>query len=119
VVWAFDYDIDGGPLRNRRVFIPRLPAGRPDGAAVDADGCYWICGNEAGRIYRYTPDGRLDRSLEVPAARVAMCAFGGPDLDLLLVTSIRPADAAPDSIAGAVFILRPGARGLEETASAG
>lgn len=119
VVWAFDYDIDSGLPRNRRVFIPKLPAGRPDGAAVDADGGYWICGNEAGRIYRYTPDGRLDRSLDVPAARVAMCAFGGPDLGLLLVTSIRPADAAPDSVAGAVFALRPGARGLEETASAG
>ena len=119
VVWAFDYDIDDGLPRNRRVFIPKLPAGRPDGAAVDADGGYWICGNEAGRVYRYTPDGRLDRSLEVPAARVAMCAFGGPGLDQLLVTSIRPADAASDSIAGAVFILRPGARGLEETASAG
>jgi sugar lactone lactonase YvrE len=86
---------------------------------VDADGGYWICGNEAGRIYRYTPDGRLDRSVDVPAQRVAMCAFGGPDLDVLFVTSIRPADAAPGSLAGAVFALRPGARGLEETASAG
>jgi sugar lactone lactonase YvrE len=119
VVWAYDYDTDTGVPSNRRVFIPKLPAGRPDGAAVDADGGYWICGNEAGRIYRYTPDGRLDRSVDVPAPRVAMCAFGGPDLDVLFVTSIRPADAAPGSLAGAVFALRPGARGLEETASAG
>ncbi len=37
VVWAFDYDIDSGLPRNRRVFIPKLPAGRPDGGAVDAD----------------------------------------------------------------------------------
>ena len=29
--------------------------GRPDGAAVDADGCYWICGNDAGLVHRFTP----------------------------------------------------------------
>ena len=62
MVWAFDYDVDSGTPHNRRPFIPALPAGRPDGAAVDADGGYWICGNDAGRVYRYTPDGRLDQT---------------------------------------------------------
>ena len=119
VVWAFDYDIDTGTPHNRRLFIAALPAGRPDGAAVDTDGGYWICGNDAGRIYRYTPDGRLDRTLTVPAAKIAMCAFGGTAMDTLLVTSIRPPSAAPGSLEGAVFALRPGAQGLEETASAG
>ncbi|WP_313623267.1 SMP-30/gluconolactonase/LRE family protein [Achromobacter sp.] len=118
-VWAFDYDSDASEPRNRRVFIDALPAGRPDGAAVDTDGCYWICGNDAGKVYRYTPDGRLDRTLDVPAAKVAMCAFGGPGMDTLFVTSIRPANAAPGSPDGAVFALRPGAQGLEEAASAG
>ncbi|WMD20118.1 SMP-30/gluconolactonase/LRE family protein [Achromobacter seleniivolatilans] len=118
-VWAFDYDTDTGTPHNRRVFIPALPAGRPDGAAVDAEGGYWICGNEAGRIYRYTPTGQLDRTLTVPAARIAMCAFGGAGMDTLFVTSIRPVNAAPDSLEGAVFALHPGTQGLEETASTG
>ncbi|MEN4919591.1 SMP-30/gluconolactonase/LRE family protein [Achromobacter spanius] len=118
-VWAFDYDTGAGVPGNRRRFIDALPAGRPDGAAVDTDGCYWICGNDAGKVYRYTPDGRLDRTLDVPAAKVAMCAFGGAGMDTLLVTSIRPANAAPGSPDGGVFALRPGAQGLEETASAG
>ncbi|WP_043519082.1 SMP-30/gluconolactonase/LRE family protein [Achromobacter arsenitoxydans] len=118
-VWAFDYDTGAGVPRNRRVFIDALPAGRPDGAAVDTDGCYWICGNDAGKVYRYTPDGRLDRTLDVPAAKVAMCAFGGADMETLFVTSIRPPHAAPGGLDGAVFALRPGAQGLEETASAG
>ena len=49
---------------NRRLFVDMNPLpGRPDGAAVDADGCYWICGNDAGLVHRFTPDGRLDRSL--------------------------------------------------------
>lgn len=123
LVWAFDYDLDTGTPHNRRLFIPALPAGRPDGAAVDTDGGYWICGNDAGRIYRYTPDGRLDRTLNVPAAKVAMCAFGGAQLDTLFITSIRPQNAKPgakpDAPDGGVFVLHPGAQGLEETASTG
>lgn len=119
MVWAFDYDIDTGTPRNRRPFITALPAGRPDGAAVDTNGGYWICGNDAGRIYRYTPDGRLDRTYDVPAAKVAMCAFGGAGMDTLFITSIRLPSAAPGAPDGAVFALRPGAQGLEETASAG
>lgn len=119
VVWAYDYDTDAGLPSNRRVFIPALPAGRPDGAAIDADGCYWICGNQAGRIYRYTPDGRLDRTLSVPVPRVAMCAFGDTDLRTLFVTSIRAPDTPDEALDGAVYALRPGVRGLEEPAYAG
>ncbi|SAI27172.1 IclR family transcriptional regulator [Bordetella ansorpii] len=119
VVWAYDYDIGTGVPHNRRVFIPALPAGRPDGAAIDADGCYWICGNEAGRVYRYTPQGRLDRTLTVPVPRVAMCAFGEADLSTLFVTSIRAPGTPAEALDGAVYALRPGVRGLEETAYAG
>lgn len=119
MVWAFDYDRDTGMPHNRRPFISALPAGRPDGAAVDTDGGYWICGNDAGRVYRYTPDGRLDQTYTVPVAKVAMCAFGGAGMDTLFITSIRLPSAAPGALDGAVFALRPGAQGLEETASAG
>ena len=65
-------------------------SGRPDGAAVDAEGGYWICANDGGMVLRFTPDGVLDRQLRVPFAKPSMCAFGGPDLDQLHVTSIRP-----------------------------
>lgn len=119
VVWAYDYDVDAGLPRNRRVFIPALPAGRPDGAAVDADGCYWICGNDAGKVYRYTPDGRLDRALSVPAAKPAMCAFGDTDLGTLFVTTIGAPGLPGDAPDGGVYALRPGVRGLEEPAYAG
>ncbi len=116
-VWAFDYDIDAGRPGARRTFIDmREYPGRPDGAAVDADGCYWICGNDAGQVHRFTPDGRLDRSLAVPVKKPAMCAFGGSGLDTLFVTSIRPpGDCADQPLAGGVFALQPGVRGLAET----
>ena len=113
-IWAFDYDTETGTPSNRRVFVDMQQfLGRPDGAAVDADGCYWICANDAGLIHRFTPDGRLDRSLAVPVKKPTMCAFGGSRLDTLFVTSIRD-DQGPQSIAGGVFALNPGVQGLPE-----
>ncbi|MGY4535171.1 sugar lactone lactonase YvrE [Pseudomonas sp. TE3786] len=116
-IWAFDYDIDSGTPRNRRLFVDmNHHQGRPDGAAVDADGCYWICGNDAGLVHRFTPEGKLDRSLAVPVKKPAMCAFGGTRLDTLFVTSIRPGgDLSDQPLAGGVFALQPGVQGLEET----
>ncbi|WP_447776496.1 SMP-30/gluconolactonase/LRE family protein [Variovorax boronicumulans] len=121
-VWAFDYDTDTGTPHNRRLFIDMQPLpGRPDGAAMDVDGCYWICGNDAGLVHRFTPDGRLDRSLAVPVKKPAMCAFGGPNLDTLFVTSIRPGgtDLSDQPLAGGVFALRPGVAGVPEPAFGG
>lgn len=115
-VWAFDYDPDTGTPSRRRVFVDMAPLpGRPDGAAVDVDGCYWICGNDAGLVHRFTPDGLLDRSVAVPVKKPAMCAFGGPQLDTLFVTSIRPGgDLSDQPLAGGVFALRAGTQGLPE-----
>ena len=117
-IWAFDYDIETGLPSNRRLFVDMNAfPGRPDGAAVDADGCYWICGNDAGLIHRFTPAGKLDRSLAVPVKKPAMCAFGGAGLDTLFVTSIRPGgdvDLSDQPLAGSVFALCPGVCGLPE-----
>ncbi|WP_429570934.1 SMP-30/gluconolactonase/LRE family protein [Paraburkholderia sp. JPY419] len=119
LIWAFDYDVDTGEPRNRRVFADlHHYSGRPDGAAVDADGCYWICANDAGLLLRFTPQGKLDRQIPVPAIKPAMCAFGGRDLDILFVTSIRPANGASEHD-GHVFALRPSVSGLPEPEFAG
>jgi sugar lactone lactonase YvrE len=118
-IWAFDYDIESGEPRNRRVFADLHDyAGRPDGAAVDADGCYWICANDAGLLLRFTPQGELDRQVVVPAMKPSMCAFGGRDLDTLFVTSIRPATGANEHD-GHLFAVRPGVTGLPEPEFAG
>ena len=120
-VWAFNYDIESGTPSNRRLFIDMNPLpGRPDGAAIDEDGCYWICGNDAGLIHRFTPQGKLDRSLPVPVKKPAMCTFGGASMDTLFVTSIRPEgiDLSDQPLAGGVFALVPGVRGLPEPAFA-
>ncbi|MEO6626096.1 MAG: SMP-30/gluconolactonase/LRE family protein [Burkholderiaceae bacterium] len=64
-------------------------------------------------MHRFDPAGRLVRSFSVPVPKPSMCAFGGPQLDQLFVTSIQPPDAAP-GLHGAVFVLDVGIHGLPE-----
>jgi sugar lactone lactonase YvrE len=119
LIWAFDYDVDAGVPHKRRLFVDMNGyPGRPDGAAVDSEGCYWTAANDAGLLLRFTPAGVLDRQIALPMAKPSMCSFGGSDLDTLLVTSIDPASAAgrePGGWAGAVLLVRPGVTGLAET----
>jgi sugar lactone lactonase YvrE len=120
LVWAFDYDIDDGMPHNRRLFADLASyAGRPDGATVDADGGYWVAGNDGGCLMRFTPQGALDRRIVLPMAKPSMCCFGGANLDTLLVTSIDPGQGAGGALAGAVLLLRPGVSGVLDTPFAG
>lgn len=88
-VWAFDYDIDDGSIRNRRVFFDaRRVDGRPDGGTVDAEGCYWMAAISGWQIVRITPEGDVDRTIELPIERPTKPMFGGSGLDTLFVTSL-------------------------------
>jgi sugar lactone lactonase YvrE len=104
-VTAFDFDGASGTLSRRRVlarFAPRAPgdaddayAGRPDGAAVDSEGCYWVAMYEGARVLRLSPRGDVLDEIPLPARCPTMPCFGGPDLKTLYVTSAsakRPAD---------------------------
>ena len=119
LIWVYDYDVDTGTPHNRRVFVDmNLHPGRPDGAAVEVEGCYWICANDGGPLLRFTPAGKLDRSVALPVKKPTMCAFGGSRMDTLYVTSIRPqkeSDLVEQPLAGAVFALQPGVQGMLET----
>ena len=113
-IWALDFDLEMGTPGDQREFVDMTPLpGRPDGAAVDMQGHYWICGNDAGQIHRFSPSGECVSSISVPVAKPSMCAFGGPKLDVLFVTSIQPA-GTPDGLSGAVFAIDVGVRGLAE-----
>jgi sugar lactone lactonase YvrE len=117
-IWAHAFDANTGTWGQQTEWVDMkaLP-GRPDGAAVDAEGCYWICGNDAGLVHRFSPAGALLQTLPVPVSKPAMCAFGGPELRHLFVTSIQPAQPAAGfdaALDGAVFVLEPGVQGLAE-----
>ena len=119
IVYAFDFDAETGRAGNRRVFFQTTERqGRPDGAAVDADGFYWSACYLGSRILRIAPDGTVDREIELPVRDVTMVAFGGPDLATLYVTTSCEALGADERrtapLAGAVFALDPGVKGLPE-----
>jgi sugar lactone lactonase YvrE len=123
-IWAYDYDLDTGATANRRVFA-RVPdaAGVPDGLCVDAEGGVWSAHWGGWRLTRYAPDGRIDRVVGMPVPQPSCPAFGGPDLDVLYVSSaaieMTPADftKAPDG--GGLFTLDVGVRGLPVNRFAG
>lgn len=118
-IYVFDYDIATGSLSNRRLFaeLPR-GGGRPDGSAMDADGCLWNAEYAGGRVVRYTPDGEIDRVIEMPVSQPTCCAFGGDNLDELYITTARqrlaPEQLDGQPLAGHLFVARPGVQGLPE-----
>lgn len=120
LIWAYDLDPATGALGYRRMFAETIgtPAS-PDGSAVDADGFVWNAQWGGARIVRYSPDGVIDRVVETPVSRPTKCAFGGPDLDVLYITSARDglsaAELEAEPLAGSLFRFDPGVRGLAHT----
>ncbi|MBB5140543.1 sugar lactone lactonase YvrE [Thermocatellispora tengchongensis] len=116
---AFDHDPEAGLSGRRPAVIVDERYGSPDGLTVDAEGFLWVALWGGGAVHRYTPDGRLDGRIELPAAQVTACAFGGDDLGDLYVTTSRFGMDEPEPGAGALFRVRPGVFGLPTAAYAG
>lgn len=113
-IWAFDFDVATGELSNRRLFH-RPERGRPDGAAVDAEGCYWFAAIDAGRIVRLDPAGREMQAIALPASRPTNLAFCGEDLAMLAITTMSAGPGESDSetqpLAGALLGVEAGVAG--------
>lgn len=119
LIFAYAFDSEAGEIRDRRVFVDTgAYVGVPDGAAVDAEGFLWSAQWDGHCVIRYAPDGRINRIVELPVTRPAACAFGGPGLETLFVTTARfrlPGEVlAAEPLAGGVLALEVGARGLPE-----
>jgi len=116
---AFDFDLESGSIANPRPFAQALGGGSVDGATVDAEGFVWSAQVYAGRLARFAPDGTLEREIAMPTGAVTSVMFGGPELDVLFVTSMERAlrtGARPDgAMAGRLFAIHGlGIRGLPE-----
>ena len=94
----------------------RGEAGAPDGSAIDAEGYLWNAQWGAWRLVRYEPEGRIDRIVEVPVQQPSSCAFGGPSLETLYITSaaegLSDETMASQPLAGSLFAFEPGVPGL-------
>lgn len=120
-VLAFDYDLDTGSARGRRVILES--AGTPDGLAVDVDGNLWVAFFGEGTVRCLTPGGDVVHVIDVPVPHATCPEFAGEDLDVLVITTalLKMTEgeraASPDS--GAIFVVDAGVRGLPATRWAG
>jgi sugar lactone lactonase YvrE len=113
----FAFDADAGRLANRRSLctVP-AQAGVPDGLTIDADGYLWLALWGGGALWRIEPlNGVVDRVITLPVTQVTSCAFGGPDLSDLYVTSaavgLSQSALSDQPLAGGLFRIRPGVTG--------
>lgn len=133
---AYDYDSRTGTPTNKRTFasfkdrpvpddaLPGAQVGAPDGATVDAEGCVWSAAVYSGELRRFTPEGALDRIIRMPVLDVTSVMFGGPELDVLYVTSMAkpPLPRFPQDgpLGGSLFAVTGlGVRGVPERRFAG
>jgi sugar lactone lactonase YvrE len=120
LVRSFDFDGRDGSVSGNRVFARVAePDGLPDGLTVDAAGGVWVAMFGGGRLHRYAPDGRLTEVIPVPVRYPTSCAFAGPGLDTLVVTSayarIEDAGQTPSELDGAVLAAATGVAGKPVT----
>ena len=124
-IYAYDFDPATGRVSNRRTFAKADTKryGHPDGSAIDAQGFLWNARWDGGCLIRWAPDGRIDRVVKLPCRRVTSCIFGGPDLDVLYVTTVRyglsDAELAEQPLAGGIFALDAGVMGVPDGQFAG
>ncbi|MEX2009632.1 MAG: SMP-30/gluconolactonase/LRE family protein, partial [Dongiaceae bacterium] len=122
-IYAYDFDSRTGAVANRRTFAKTAEHGVPDGSTIDAEGFLWNARWDGGCLIRWAPDGSIDRVVELPCRRVTSAIFGGPDLDVLYVTTVRygidAAELAEQPLAGGIFAIDAGVRGLPDGQFAG
>lgn len=120
---VMDYDLDEGVVSDRRrlVSIPEAD-GIPDGMTIDAEGCLWLGLWGGAAVRRYSPAGELIGEVELPVSRITSCAFGGPNLDRLFITSaavgVTP-DDPPRPLDGALFVVEPNCTGVPSPVAPG
>jgi sugar lactone lactonase YvrE len=129
VVNAYDIDPASGTASNRRLFAKfEVDDGVPDGSTVDAEGYFWSTHWGGARVTRFAPDGSIDRVIELPVKKVTSCAFGGRNMETLFITTasidfqdgswiyMDGAGFEADPLAGAIFAVDAGIKGLPEPA---
>ncbi|MET0233600.1 MAG: SMP-30/gluconolactonase/LRE family protein [Kibdelosporangium sp.] len=118
---VFDYDLATGVATARRHLVDVEAS--PDGLCVDADGCVWVALWGEGQVRRYTPDGKLDRTITVPAKLTTACCFGGNRLNDLYITTARVGlsdeELAEQPLSGSVFVVPDAGTGMPSTVFAG
>ena len=116
IIYVCDFDIEAGRMGECRIFHAGQDVpGQPDGGTVDSEGFLWNARFGGGGVARFRPDGGLDHFLPLPAQKITCCAFGGPELRTLFITSategLSEEEKAAQPLAGHLMALEPGGAG--------
>lgn len=104
------YDVNPGwTLSNRREFAA-MPAGAPDGLAMDIEGGVWVAAYAGGEVVRFRPDGAIDRRIKIPALKATTLVFGGPGLQDLYISTGD--NAEEPSRGGSIYRMRSDIPGM-------
>lgn len=117
-IHVYDFDASAGRLSNRRIFAETAEGVEPDGACIDSQGYLWSAQWGSSRVVRYTPDGQVAATVDLPFSQPTCVALGGPQLDWLLITSARKGLSAEQlqqqPQAGNLMIFQTDIHGLPE-----
>ncbi len=123
-IFAFDFDPAKGVVSNQRLWLKFEESdGSPDGMTTDASGNLWIAHWGAGRVTCHAPTSEVLAQIDVPASNTTSCAFGGPNLTTLYITSasieLDDAQRAAQPQAGGLFEIELDVHGLPAAQFAG
>jgi len=117
---AFDFDNTTGSIANERIIWDTAQdASSPDGMTIDNQDRLWIAFCHGAKVVCFNPATRkVEDQIDFPCIETTACAFGGPDLqDLYITTGLKPGLEEKD--AGRLFVCRPGATGVKAFAFGG
>ncbi len=111
---AYGFDPASGTIGPSRRFFAGFGRGSPDGSAVDSEGYLWNCRYGGGCVVRVSPEGEVERVIEMPCGNVTTCTFGGADLRTLFITTAAAGRGPAERLAGSLFALEAPVPGLPE-----
>jgi len=123
-IYDYHFNLETGEISHRRVFAQVEPDfGVPDGLTMDSQGCIWVAFYDGWKVVRYHPDGSIADLIDMPVARPTCPAFGGAELDELYITTaidgLSAGELEKQPLAGNLFMVKPGVKGLPEPRFAG
>ena len=117
-IWRYEIDPVDGPVGEPQIFATTSGNRYPDGSCIDAEDHLWNAQWGSGEVVRYRPDGSIERRITLPVSQPSCPAFGGPDLNQLMVTTARdgltPEQLGDQPLAGALFVYQTDVTGMSE-----
>jgi len=102
-IWIYDYNRATGAIAGERILLEGFERGLPDGSAMDSEGYLWNCRFSGKCVIRISPDGHIDRIVEMPVTNITNCTFGDDDYRTLYITT---SSTAEERLSGGLFALR-------------